>query len=81
MGVISINLDNAFQELIIELTIWSKGSFDFATDLFASIDIFQDDFFESAEVFVSLNHNEECFTSLRRLLNPYDVSSILELKF
>jgi hypothetical protein len=61
---------------VSEVTIRSEGSFDFGTDLFAGIGIFEDDFFEAGVVFVALRYDEGERTSLRRLLNPYEVSSI-----
>lgn len=44
------------------------GALDFGTDFLAGVDVFDDDFFKSGEVFVSLDG--ERGTSLRRLLNP-----------
>ncbi len=55
---------------MIEVTIRSERSFDFGTDLFAGIDIFEDDFFKAGVVFVALRDDEGEHTSLRRLLNP-----------
>ena len=47
-----MNKKPAFVDLTVQkcnyfLTIWSKRSFDLGTDLFACIDIFQDDLFET----------------------------------
>jgi hypothetical protein len=50
------------------LTEGSERPFDFGADLFAGIDVLEDNFFEAGEVFVSLNVVSS--TSLRRLLKP-----------
>jgi hypothetical protein len=57
------------------ITIRSEGALDFGADLLACGDVLEDDFFEAGEVLVALRDKRRA-TSLRRLLNPYEVSSM-----
>ena len=56
-------------------TMGTKRPFDFCADLFAGRNVFENNFFETREVLMPLS--KRWVTYLRRLLKPYDVSSMV----
>jgi hypothetical protein len=63
---------------VCEFTIGSERALDLGADFLAGVDVLENDFLKSREVFVALS-GEVC-TSLRRLLKPWEVSSIKRYK-
>lgn len=61
------------------VTIGSERALDLGADFLASVDVLENDFLESGEVFVALSGGGG--TSLRRLLKPWEVSSMKDINY